>query len=293
MNSYHVPVLLQEAIENLSVTKGKKYVDATFGGGGHTREILGLGGLVLALDQDQEAIEEAKQNFSQEIMNSTLTIKKTNFSDLKAVCEITGFLPVSGVIMDLGVSSHQLDTDHRGFSFNKDAHLDMRMDPQNQGVTAADFVNAAGESELTSIFWRFGGETMSRKIAKAIVAARKAGRIDTTLQLADIVSSVKPRSISGSLHPATKVFQALRIAVNDELNALSLTLPQASEVLEPGGRLVVISFHELEDKIVKNFLRDHPDEFTELTQKPITPTENEIKNNPRSRSAKMRVAQKK
>lgn len=293
MNSYHVPVLLQEAIEYLSVTKGKKYVDGTFGGGGHTREILGLGGLVLALDQDQEAIEEAKQNFSQEIMNSTLTIKKTNFSDLKAVCETTGFLPVSGVMLDLGVSSHQLDTDHRGFSFNKDAHLDMRMDPQNQGVTAADFVNAAGESELTSIFWRFGGETMSRKIAKAIVSARKSGRIDTTLQLADIVSSVKPRSIRGSIHPATKVFQALRIAVNDELNALSSALPQAGEILEPGGRLVVISFHELEDKIVKTFLRDHTSEFEELTQKPITPSDTEIKNNPRSRSAKMRVAQRK
>lgn len=292
MSNYHVPVLLNEAIDNLSIIKGQKYVDGTFGGGGHTREILSRGGLVLALDQDQEAIEVAKESFSQEIMNSTLTIKKANFSDLKTVCQTTGFESVSGIILDLGVSSHQLDTPSRGFSFNKDALLDMRMDPQNQGVTAADFINAAGESELTSIFWRFGGESMSRKIAKAIVAARKSGRIDTTIKLADIISSVKPRSLSGSIHPATKVFQALRIAVNDELNSLTSVLPQTSDVLRSGGHLVVISFHELEDKIVKNFLKDHTDQFTELTQKPIVPTENEININPRSRSAKMRVAQK-
>lgn len=293
MSQYHVPVLLQETIEYLSVVKGKKYVDGTFGGGGHTREILSRGGLVLALDQDQEAIEEAKKVFTQEIMNSSLTIKKTNFSDLGTVCQTTGFSPVSGVLLDLGVSSHQLDTDHRGFSFNKDAHLDMRMDPQNQGVTAADFVNAAGESELTSIFWRFGGENMSRKIAKAIVQSRKLGRIDTTLQLANIVSSVKPRSISGSIHPATKVFQALRIAVNDELNALSTTLPQTLDVLEPGGHLVVISFHELEDKIVKTFFKEHENEFEEIFEKPIVPGEAEIQRNPRSRSAKLRAARKK
>lgn len=293
MSQYHVPVLLQEAIEYLSVIKGKKYVDGTFGGGGHTREILSHGGLVLALDQDQEAIEEAKKEFSQEIMNSSLTLKKTNFSDLQTVCQTTGFFPVSGVLLDLGVSSHQLDTDHRGFSFNKDAHLDMRMDPQNQGVTAADFVNAAGESELTSIFWRFGGESMSRKIAKAIVQARKSGRIDSTLQLANVVSTVKPRSVSGSIHPATKVFQALRIAVNDELNALTTTLPQTLAVLEPGGSLVVISLHELEDKIVKTFLKEHEGEFESLSEKPIVPGESEIQRNPRSRSAKLRAARKK
>jgi 16S rRNA (cytosine1402-N4)-methyltransferase len=292
MNSYHIPVLLEETIKYLSVLKGNKYIDGTFGGGGHTREILAAGGQVLALDQDQEAIEEAKKNFSQEIMNSTLTIKKANFSDLKAVCQTTGFQPVSGVVLDLGVSSHQLDTGHRGFSFNKDAHLDMRMDPQNQGVTAADFINAAGESELTSIFWRFGGENMSRKIAKAVVQARKSGRIDTTLQLANIVSSVKPRSLSGSIHPATKVFQALRIAVNDELNSLTSVLPQTLDVLEPSGRLVVISFHELEDKIVKTFFREHENELEELSEKPIVPTEAETSRNPRSRSAKLRAARK-
>lgn len=293
MNSYHVPVLLEETIKYLSVLSGHKYIDGTFGGGGHTREILAAGGQVLALDQDQEAIEEAKKNFSQEIMNSSLTIKKANFSDLKTVCQTTGFQPVSGIVLDLGVSSHQLDTGHRGFSFNKDARLDMRMDPQNQGVTAADFINAAGESELTSIFWRFGGENMSRKIAKAIVQARKSGRIDTTIQLANIISTVKPRSLSGAIHPATKVFQALRIAVNDELNALSSVLPQALEVLESDGRLVVISFHELEDKIVKNFFREHENDFEELSEKPVGPSESEIGRNPRSRSAKLRAARKK
>ena len=192
---------------------------------------------------------------------------------------MTGFNPVNGILFDLGVSSHQLETDYRGFSFNKEAKLDMRMDPENQTVTAADLINAGSEKELANLFWKYGEERFSRPIAKEI----KKSKIETTNDLAEAILRVRRRGENDRTHPATRVFQALRIAVNDELASLEAALPQAVELLKPGGKLAVISFHSLEDRIVKNFMKK-----SEL----IRPGEEEIKNNPRARSGKLRVFQK-
>ncbi len=261
---YHIPVLLNEALEALRVKPGGKYIDCTYGGGGHSRAIEKAGGVVLGIDQDAEAKAPVHGNFAH----------------LQQIAQDHGFDPVSGILFDLGVSSHQLETDYRGFSFNKDAPLDMRMDPETQTVTAADLVNAGGESELANLFWRFGEERASRAIAKAIVAKRP---ITTTNQLAEIILRVRHKTKADRTHPATRIFQALRIAVNDELAGLETALPQAVELLKPGGRLVVISFHSLEDRIVKKFMQKST---------VITPTDEEVRNNPRSRSAKMRIYEK-
>lgn len=264
MSGYHTPVLLNEVLEVLDVKSGEKYIDCTFGGGGHSKAIVEAGGIVLGIDQDPEAHAQVHGNFAH----------------LKEIATKAGFTQVSGIIFDLGVSSHQLETDYRGFSLNKEAKLDMRMDPIIQTITAADLVNAGGERELASLFWRLGEEGNSRKIAKAIVSSRP---ITTTTQLADVVSKVSHRNGFDRIHPATKVFQALRIAVNDELENLRLALPQAWELLKPGGKLAVISFHSLEDRIVKNFMK-----ASEL----IRPTKEEKGVNPRARSGKLRVMEK-
>jgi 16S rRNA (cytosine1402-N4)-methyltransferase len=262
MSGYHTPVLLNEVIEFLGVKPGEKYIDCTFGGGGHSRAIEKAGGIVLGIDQDPEAQAPIHGNFAH----------------LKEIATKAGFTQVAGILFDLGVSSHQLETAERGFSFNRSARLDMRMDPVMQTVTAADLINAGGERELANLFWRLGEERASRIIARAVVASRP---ILTTDQLAEIILRVKGRS--GGIHPATKVFQALRIAVNDELENLRLALPQAWELLKPGGKLIVISFHSLEDRIVKDFMK---------TGKLIKPTGEEIRANPRARSSKLRVMEK-
>lgn len=266
MNGYHIPVLLNEVLQALSVKPGEKYIDCTFGGGGHFKAIQNLGGIVLGIDQDPEAKAPVHGNFAH----------------LKEIADMAGFHPVSGVLFDLGVSSHQLETDYRGFSFNKEAKLDMRMD-QATGLTAADLINAGGEKELANLFWKFGEERDSRKIAKAIVEARKVSKVETADQLSHIILRVRRRTSGDRTHPATRVFQALRIAVNDELNSLEEALPQALELLKPGGKLAVISFHSLEDRIVKNFMKK---------SLLIRPTEQEIENNPRARSGKLRVMEK-
>lgn len=263
MNGYHIPVLLNEVLQALSVKPGEKYIDCTFGGGGHSKAIEQAGGIVLGIDQDPEAQAPVRGNFAH----------------LKEIADMAGFHPVSGVLFDLGVSSHQLETDYRGFSFNKEAKLDMRMD-QTIGLTAADLVNAGSEKELANLFFKYGEEQDSRKIAKAIVENRP---IQTTNQLAKIILRVSHRGKNDRTHPATRVFQALRIAVNDELNSLEAALPQALELLKPGGKLAVISFHSLEDRIVKNFMKK---------SLLIRPTEQEIENNPRARSGKLRVMEK-
>lgn len=273
MNDYHIPVLLTEVIELLKVKTGGKYIDCTLGGSGHTKAILSLGGKVLGIDQDCQALENAPKN-------ENLVLRQGNFAHLNDIAQEAGFDQVDGILMDLGVSSHQLETDYRGFSFNKEAALDMRMDPQNQTVTAADLVNAGSEKELANLFWKFGEERASRAIAKAIVAARP---ITTTNQLAQIALKIRRRSSKDRTHPATRIFQALRIAVNNELESLELALPQAVELLKPKGVLVVISFHSLEDRIVKKFMKQ-----SQL----ITPSEAEIENNPRARSGKLRVYEK-
>lgn len=259
---YHIPVLLKEALEALDVKPGKKYIDCTYGGGGHTRAIEKAGGIVLTIDQDPDAQAAVLENFAH----------------LKNIAQRTGFSPVAGILFDLGVSSHQLETPQRGFSFNLDAPLDMRM--SQVGPSAADLVNVGSEKELANLFWKFGEERASRAIARAIVANRP---VKTTNQLAQIILRVRHKTAGDRTHPATRVFQALRIAVNDELTSLEEALPQAVDLLEPGGRLVVISFHSLEDRIVKNFLK---------TGRLIKPTAEEIKSNPRARSAKMRVYEK-
>lgn len=270
MREYHIPVLLKEAIEYLSVKPGEKYIDCTYGGGGHFKAIEAAGGIVLGIDQDPEAHAPVHGNFAH----------------LKEIATEAGFAPVSGILFDLGVSSHQLEMDYRGFSFGHDAKLDMRMNPDEQTVTAADLVNAGGKIELANLFWKFGEERASRAIAKAIVANRP---ISSTNQLAEIILRVRHKNKNDHTHPATRVFQALRIAVNDELASLEAALPQAVELLVPGGRLVVISFHSLEDRIVKSFMKDNVS-LRILTAKPVTPTEEEVEENPRARSGKLRVA---
>lgn len=260
MNGYHIPVLLNEVLQALSVKPGEKYIDCTFGGGGHFKGIQEAGGIVLGIDQDPEAKAPVHGNFAH----------------LKEIADMTGFHPVSGVLFDLGVSSHQLETDYRGFSFNKEAKLDMRMD-QTTGLTAADLINAGSEKELANLFWKFGEERFSKAIAREI----KKTKIETTDDLAKAILRV--RHTKDRTHPATRVFQALRIAVNDELASLEAALPQALELLKPGGKLAVISFHSLEDRIVKNFMKK---------SLLIRPTEQEIENNPRARSGKLRVMEK-
>jgi len=292
---FHKPVLLKEAIEFLNVKAGEKYIDATVGGGGHSEAILKAQGEILGIDCDPEAIKSAREYLSSACPNTSWQLARGNFKDLKEIATANGFVPVAGILFDLGVSSCQLETPKRGFSFNLEGPLDMRMDPDLK-VTAADLVNVLGENELAEIFFKFGEERYSRRIARAICCARQVAPIETANKLAEIILRARPRrGRFDRTHPATRCFQALRIAVNDELNNLKRALPQALEILKPGGQLVVLSFHSLEDRIVKNFLKSAAGEgkLQILTKKPIRPTYEEIEANPRSRSAKLRAGEKK
>ncbi len=303
----HLPVLLEEVLEGLAVRPGGRYLDATVGGGGHAQAILQASapdGRVLALDADPEAIQRVRERLADPMAQGRLILVQAFFDQMAQVADSHGFRPVHGVLMDLGVSSYQLDEPQRGFSFQADAPLDMRFDP-GQGPSAADLVNRLSAEELAEILWRYGQERHSRRIARAIVAARP---IHTTGQLAQIVERTVGRRGSTRIHPATRTFQALRIAVNDELGRLERALPQALDLLAVGGRLAVISFHSLEDRIVKHWMRaeardrvqlpGHPWEETRtprlriLTKKPIRPTPAEIARNPRSRSARLRIAER-
>ncbi len=291
MSEYHIPVLLRETIEYLNITSGEKYIDCTLGGGGHTAGILKAGGLVLAIDHDLEAIKYNQEKFSQEISQGQLKLKKGNFAHLKQLAEGENFIAVAGILYDLGVSSHQLETDYRGFSFNKYALLDMRMAPDCQQVTAADLVNAGSEKELARLILRFGEEHFAKQIAREIVRDRQKGPITTTGQLARLITGVRKRSPSDRTHPATRTFQALRLAVNDELSVLADSLPQAVDLLKSGGKIVVISFHSLEDGIIKDFFKNNHD-LQVITTKPIEPGIQEIEFNPRARSGRLRAAKK-
>jgi len=294
MSQFHQPILAKEALKFLAVKPGKNYIDATIGGGGHTKLILEQSGKVLGIDRDLDAINFAKTSLGK---NSNLTLIQGNFDNLTILAKTNGFEEISGILFDFGVSSFQLDTASRGFSFQKTAPLDMRMDHQ-LAVTAADLVNALSKKELYDLLTKFAQEKRARAIAAAIVRARTKEPITTTTQLATLIANVyggqkgKPVRRKGGLHPATKVFQALRIAVNDELNAIKTALPQALKLLKPKGRLVTISFHEGEDRIVKQFLNQNKQYLSILTKKPIQPTKAEIRSNPRARSAKLRAAQK-
>jgi len=290
-SSYHIPVLLNEALLYLDVKAGALYVDCTLGGGGHTKGILERKARVIAIDQDDEALENARQEQKDAINQRNLILEKGNFAHLQTIVSNLGFQKVSGVLFDLGVSSHQLDADYRGFSFNKNATLDMRMD-RDLGVTAKDLINAASANDLADIFWKFGEERESYKIARAIVGLRKVAPIETTDQLAGIISKVSRRGKGDRTHPATRVFQALRIAVNSELESLEEALPQAVDILEPGGRLVVITFHSLEDRIVKSFLQKMGEDkkLSILTKHVVKSGNEEVDLNPRARSGKLRAA---
>jgi len=291
MNNYHTSVLLQESIDLLQVRQGEQYVDATLGGGGHTIEIVKRGGKVLGIDVDKDALEYVEQrikNTELGIKKENITLAQGNFASIPTIAMEHGFESVSGILFDLGVSSHQFDTPERGFSFQHDAALDMRMD-RNLTVSAKDLVNGLGRSELAELFMKLGEEPFAKKVANQIVKARSFKPIETTAELASIVRSVI-FSKSTATHPATRVFQALRIAVNDELNVLKDALANSLTVLRPGGRLVVITFHSLEDRIVKEDFKQFEKEKKGLivTDKPMTPTAEEIQQNSRSRSAKLR-----
>ena len=300
----HIPVLGREAIEMLSPRDGGVYVDATFGAGGYSRAILDMPGTrVIGIDRDRTAIAGGFDLVDRS--GSRLTLVEDRFSNLAEVCAAQGIRQVDGVVMDVGVSSMQLDQAERGFSFRLGGPLDMRMG--HDGPSAADVIARASEVDLAKIIYIFGEERHSRAVAKAIIAARKEAPVATTRALADIVSKVvwsKP----GEIHPATRTFQALRIFVNEELDELHLALAAAEQVLKPGGRLVVVSFHSLEDRIVKNFLTEraragggsrHLPEVAQaapsfglLTKRPVTPGADEIAANPRARSAKLRAAER-
>lgn len=279
----HVSVLAEELISGLAINPGGIYLDATVGGGGHTRLILqGVSDTqVIAIDRDTEAINAAKNKLAE--FTERLTFWHGNFAEYKPKN-----LKFDGIIADLGVSSFHLDKGSRGFSFRQDAELDMRMD-QRENLTAAEIINEWEESELADIFYKYGEERLSRRIAKQIVEKRP---FKTTTELANEIFHSVPRSYRyGRIHPATRVFQALRIVVNQELASLETFLKTAPNWLKPGGRIGIISFHSLEDRLVKHSFKESPI-LQVITKKPIIPQEEEIEKNSRSRSAKLRIAEK-
>ncbi len=287
----HVPVLLDDVLRFLDPKPGEFFIDGTVGLGGHAKELVARvlpGGRLLAVDRDQDNLSLAKKRLAAHA--DRVVFVHDSFAHLAAQAYAHGFSHARGVLLDLGFSSHHVDDPSRGFSFQTDGPLDMRYD-RTQELTAEVIVNGWTKEELVRIFRVYGEERFAAKIAEAIVRARRRERIMTTLALAELIASVLPRR--GKIHPATRVFQALRIAVNDELGEIERALPQALEALAPGGRLAVISFHSLEDRAVKRFFKQHDGkELTVLTKHVVTPTEDEIKRNPRARSAKLRAVEK-
>ncbi|ADV67723.1 16S rRNA (cytosine(1402)-N(4))-methyltransferase RsmH [Deinococcus maricopensis] len=280
----HIPVLATEVLDALQPQPGQVFVDGTLGGAGHTRLLLAAGATVYGIDQDPYALERNRAAG----LNG-LHVLEGNFRDMRALLNDAGVDHVDGVLLDIGVSSFQLDDAARGFSYHTEAPLDMRM--SQGGDSAADLVNDMEEADLAAIIFEYGEERHSRRIARGIVNARDKGPISTTTQLADIIKRAYPGGHARGIHPARRTFQALRIAVNDELGALRDGLQGASDLLRPGGRLAVISFHSLEDRIVKRFLLADPT-LDPLTKRPIEAAEDEQARNPRARSAKLRGARK-
>jgi 16S rRNA (cytosine1402-N4)-methyltransferase len=307
----HVPVLLNEAVELLQPRSGGKYLDGTFGGGGHTRAVLKASspdGFVLALDADPNAIDRANALITEPDIGERLRIVHENFADLADVAQRDGFAPVDGVLLDLGLSSFQLDQPERGFAFRFDAPLDMRFDPTT-GLPAFDLIAMLSEEELASILFTYGEEPKSRRIARAIVREREKSPIHSTAELARLVSAAVGGRRGSDTHPATRTFQALRIATNHEFESLERALAGAVEILKPGGRLAVISFHSLEDRIVKRFMRQesvgcicppeqpictcgHQPRLKRVTKHAVKPSAQEIAANPRSRSAVLRAGER-
>jgi 16S rRNA (cytosine1402-N4)-methyltransferase len=301
----HIPVLFQEVLDILNPKPGGHYVDGTIGAGGHSRGILERStpdGKLMGFDRDPAALTLAKANLAE--FSDRVILVQSSYQKLNLHLNNRNWPNVDGILIDLGLSSMQLDSPERGFSFRYDAPLDMRFDP-GQPYSAADLVNDSTRDELAEIIFAFGEEKYSRKIADAIIANRP---LATTKELAEIIRGAVPHSRT-KIHPATRTFQALRIAVNNELNALEVFLPAALEVLKPGGRLAVIAFHSLEDRIVKTFFRHeskdcicppevpicvcgHRARVKEISRRPIQPDDQEIDRNPRARSAKLRAAEK-
>lgn len=303
--AFHVPVLGRQVMAFLRPCPGGLFLDGTAGGGGHSRMMLEAGAEVVAFDQDPEALAECRRGLSE--FAPKIRLVETNFRDIHEALERIGEKRLfDGALLDIGVSSQHLDSAERGFSFQQDGPLDMRMGPA-AAQTAADVVNSFGATELAEIFRTLGEEPAARRIAAHLVHTRQAGLFKTTLQLAEAISKVVPRH--GPRHPATRVFQALRMYVNDELGALRRALQAVPAHLAPGARLTLITFHSLEDRIVKVFFREHSREWIDrpewpaprrnpvrqfqlLTPHPITASVGEIQDNPRSRSAKLRVVEK-
>lgn len=289
----HKPVLTSEVIEYLNPQPGGTYVDVTFGGGGHTRAILDFEPTcrVLALDWDKQSLEQHASAIQEEYKDR-LTIVWANFAHLHRVLKNEKIKQIDGVLADLGTSQYQI-FEKKGFSFLVDTPLDMRMSPAHQRLTAADVVNHYSLQRLVQVFSDYGEEPMSKMLARTIIAQRKQKKIKTTKELADLISSVKKTYKSKKKHPATQVFQALRIEVNHEMENIHHFLMAALKHLKPGGNLVCISFHSLEDRMVKNFYKMHDSELEITTPKPIKASDQEVEKNPSSRSAKLRVAKKK
>ena len=299
--SFHIPVLTEEVIEFLLVKKSGTFLDVTSGFGGHSAAILEElnGGSLIATDQDPEAIRFLKSKFKTE---ERISIHQARFSELHKLFSANDF---DGILADIGVSSYQLDTAERGFSFMKDGPLDMRMN-QNIGEDASSWLNNAPEQEISNIIWKYGEEKKAKRIAKAIVEARMSFKIRTTKELAEIILEETPKRFNDRKHPATKTFQAIRVFINNELEELDLLLDFTLKHLKIGGRTCIISFHSLEDRMVKRFFRDHSrrdpklsklpnladDSSFKLVSKAIKPSENEMNKNPRSRSATLRVIER-
>lgn len=302
MEFNHISVLLNETIESLCIKPDGIYIDGTAGGAGHSKEIAKhlKNGLLLALDQDPDAVKIATER----LMGLPAKVIKSNFADMGKVAAQEGIEKVDGILLDLGVSSYQLDTAERGFSYHKESRLDMRM--SQSGISAEDVVNDFTAVELADIFWRFGEEKFSRKIADRIVAERAKARITTTTQLAEIIASAYPAAARRDGHPARKCFQAIRIAVNAELDRLNEAMDIAFDLLNKDGVLAIITFHSLEDRMVKLRFKEYCTGCTcppdcpvcvcgktprghLMHRKPVEPSKEELENNPRSRSAKLRV----
>ncbi len=285
----HLPVLPTEVLDLLAPTAGEIWVDATTGAGGHARliaERLGPSGRLIAIDQDPAMLELAKARLD----GLPVMFLHANFDQLRAALDLAGVEKIDGLLADLGICSDQLDASERGLSFQQDGPLDMRLDPR-LGASAADIVNGWSERELADAIFRYGEERHSRRVARRIVEARKISPFRTTAQLAEVVRRSVPRDKHGRLDPATRTFQGLRIAVNDELGALERLLAQLPHVLKPGGRAGLISFHSLEDRLVKRAFQD-ASIWERLTRKPVIASEDETRANPRSRSAKFRAARR-
>jgi len=283
----HIAVLSSEVLENLISTEYRVFVDATVGGAGHSLGLLDRNRQlhIIGIDRDQEALDRAGKVLKEH--SNRVTLLRGNFRDLKEILQGIGVSSIDGILFDLGISSYQL-AGGRGFSFNDDEELDMRMDTR-ETLTAYEIVNSYRQDEIARILYEYGEEWQSRKIAKAIFDSRRKARIRTARELAGVVASVKKKT--GKIHPATKTFQALRIAVNDELGSLAKGMDAAVDLLAAGGRIGIITFHSLEDRMVKQRFRSD-EALTVLTRKAIKPGIDEIRSNPRSRSAKLRVAEK-